>query len=249
MNNLAPITVMLFCALVAATPFASAQGASEPRGFIVVNGSYQVQSHDFERTASLRANAEDASFRTEYEVKGGPAFDAAGGVRVSRRLAIGAGVSRFSRSTAATLNGSVPHPFFFNRPRPVAGDVAALDRADLAVHVQARAIAPLGPRMQLAVFGGPSFFHVTQDIVSTFTWADSYPFDTATFASATTVNATGSKVGFNAGAEVAYFFSRRMGVGGTVQFSGATVELDAPRGAQDVKAGGTNVGGGLHLRF
>lgn len=240
--------VLLAGLLTAPSAFAQ-RPPFQNRAFVIVNGSYQMGGNDFERVATLRANAEDGSFTTDYDVKGGPAFDVTGSVRLRRRIGVGVGVTRFSRSTPSALNGSVPHPFFFNRPRTVLSDVAGLDREELAVHAQVQAIAPIGRRLQIMAFGGPSFFHVKQGMVSTFTWTDAYPFDSAAFGTATTVKATGSKVGFNAGADLAYFFSRQIGVGGTIQFSRATVGVDVAGATQDVKAGGARAGGGLRLRF
>src|SRR5262245_14795538 len=91
-------TLIALIATLAAVPAVFAQaGALAGRGFILVNGGYQVGSHDFEQVSTLRANAEDGSFTTDYEVKSGPSFDVAGGATVWRRLAVGVGVTRFSR--------------------------------------------------------------------------------------------------------------------------------------------------------
>jgi hypothetical protein len=117
------------------------------------------------------------------------------------------------------------------------------------VHVQAQVLAPVGRNLMVMVFGGPSFFQVEQDLVTAFTWVDSYPFDDASLGAATTTSAQGSSVGFNAGVDVAYFFTERVGVGGVLQFSRATVGIDGTGISEDVKAGGTRAGGGLRLRF
>src|SRR5437867_12813996 len=95
-------------------------------GFVVVNGGYQLTTNDFADGATRRQNAEDGRLDTTYAVKAGPAIDVAGGARVWRQLAVGVGVTRFSTSTPATLKGTVPHPFFFNRLRAVSGDVDGL---------------------------------------------------------------------------------------------------------------------------
>ena len=58
-----------------------------------------------------------------------------------------------------------------------------------------------------------------------------------------------SKIGFNVGGDVAYFFSRQVGIGVTAQYAGATVEMTVPSGTADVMAGGGQIGGGLRLRF
>jgi hypothetical protein len=57
-------------------------------------------------------------------------------------------------------------------------------------------------------------------------------------------------VGVHAGADVSYFFLRRLGVGVTVQYAGTTIEMPSGgTGTLDVKAGGVQAGGGLRLRF
>jgi hypothetical protein len=250
MTRLLQTTLIVLTATLVTAPAVFAQaGTLAGRGFLLVNGGYQISSHDFEQVSTLRANVEDGSFTTDYDVKSGPSFDVAGGANVWRRLAVGVGVTRFSRSTPSTLTGSVPHPFFFDRLRSVSGDIAGLEREELAIHVDAIATVPIGARLQVMAFGGPSFFRVKQDMVSTFTWAETYPFDDASFSSATIVDADGSKLGFNVGADVGFFFSRQVGVGGTIRFSAATVEIDAAGGTHDVKAGGVHAGGGLRLRF
>lgn len=100
------------------------------------------------------------------------------------------------------------------------------------------------------LFGGPSFFQVTQGVATDFTYLDSYPYDSASFDAAVTTTAKQSKVGFNAGGDVAFFFSRQVGVGFTAQFAGATVNLPSVSGGTtNVKAGGLQAGGGLRLRF
>jgi hypothetical protein len=219
-------------------------------GFIVVNGGYQLTTNDFADGATRRQYAEDGHIDTNYTVKAGPAFDVAGGARVWKYLGVGVGVSRFSTSTPATLIGTVPHPFFFNQPRSISGSVGGLKREELAVHVQGRAIVDAGQRLAVMVFGGPSFFQVKQSVVTDLTVAESYPYDAATFQSAVTTQSKASKIGVNAGGDVAFFFTRQVGVGVTAQFAGTNVSIVGVGGAKhDVKVGGGTVGGGLRLRF
>jgi hypothetical protein len=167
---------------------------------------------------------------------------------VWRNLAVGAGVTRFSKSTLTSVNAQVPHPFYFNQPRSVTGDFGGT-RSELAVHIQLRGVFPLSNRVLFTAFGGPSFFTVKQSIVSDFDYTESYPFDSATFSRAVGGEQSEYKIGINAGADISYFFSRQVGVGFTAQYAGATVEMTVPSGTADVKAGGGQIGGGLRLRF
>ncbi len=242
--------LMVGAAVVLSIGPAAAQSSPPPRAFVVVNGLYQISKTDFDATRTIRANAEDGRVDTTYALKSGPAFDVAGGGRIWRQLSVGVGVTRFSRSTAAEVTATIPHPFFFSRPRTVTGEADDFAREELAVHVQARLAVPISRRMQAMVFGGPSFFQVTQDLATDVHYTESYPYDTASFAGVDSTSVKKSGTGFNVGADVAYYFLNNVGVGGTVQFSRATIDLPLVGGDDvSVKAGGTQVGAGLRLRF
>lgn len=242
--------IALALVLLASAAPALAQTPVPERGFIRVNGGYQLTSSDFTDAGSFPQNAEQARFSTIYTVKNGPAFDIAGGMAIWQRIGFGVGIARISSATAGALTGSVPHPFFFSRDRSVSGAVTGLTREELAVHLQATVIAPIGTRARLMLFGGPSFFQVKQDVVRDFSWTETYPYDVAAFSTAETTRAKASKMGFHAGADVAMFFTRQFGLGATVQFASATVALPGAGGAMlDIMVGGMTAGGGLRLRF
>ncbi len=97
----------------------------------------------------------------------------------------------------------------------------------------------------MVVFGGPSFFTVKQSVVTAVQRNEAYPFDEATFSGATVATEEESTNGFNIGADVAWYFTKNVGVGGIVRFSSATAAFSVG----DVDAGGALVGGGLRLRF
>jgi hypothetical protein len=220
------------------------------RIFIAVDGTYQVGSKGFSDSESFPSNAETATYSGTYDVKPGPAFNIAGSGLVTRRFGVGVGVSRYSRTTPIAVTASIPHPFFFNRARSLTDTVNGT-REELAVHVQARAMLPMqSQRMQVAVYAGPSFFSVKQDVLTRVGFAEAYPYDSITSAPGQMSNVSKSKVGFNAGADVAYFFTRQVGVGGTAQYAGTTIQLPSAGGDDvDAKVGGFQVGGGLRLRF
>ena len=221
------------------------------RMYISVNGAFQTSGGDFGETVTFRENAEDGRFTTDYEVKSGPALNISVGATLWRNIGAGVGVTRYSKNTPTTFSASVPHPFFFNRARTVDGEIPGIEREELAVHVQARATFVPTQRIQAVVFGGPSFFSVKQDVVSDFEINEMYPYDTATFGRGIATEVDESKIGFNVGADVGYFFTRQVGVGGSVQWAGTTIDAPASGGTGtfDIKAGGFQAGGGLRLRF
>jgi hypothetical protein len=237
--------------LLAASTTAFAQTAvSTSQVFLSLNGTYQSTSNDFRNGGVLPDRLEDGRFDADYDVASGPSFAASGGARMWRRVGVGVGVSHFSRSTPAVLEGSVPHPFFFDRPRSVDGKVVGLDRKELALHLQVRGELPINGRLQLSVFGGPSWFRVTQGLVRRISYTEAYPYDEVLFNGATTSSEAGSALGFNVGVDTAIFFTRHSGIGLLVQYSGAKVDLPSVGdGLTNVNAGGIQSGAGLRLRF
>ena len=217
------------------------------KAFVVLDGGYQATKTEFVNGATVKTDLEDRRFDATSSVKAGPVVNVAVGA-IARQLGFGVGITRFSRSTPTTLTGSIPHPFFFNQPRTVTGNVDGLKREELAVHVQVRGILPVGARCQVMLFGGPSFFRVKQDNVTDFTYTQSYPYDQAQFSSAQTDKVNKSAAGFNAGGDVAFFFARQIGVGVSATFSRAEVDAPAAAGGK-IKAGGVQIGAGLRIRF
>jgi opacity protein-like surface antigen len=222
------------------------------RIYVSINGTYQTAGDDFTETATFTENAENGSFSSDYDVKPGPALNISAGATIWRSLGVGVGVTRYSKATPIAFSASVPHPFFFNRARSVTADISSNKREELAVHVQARAVFTPSRRIQALIFAGPSFFKVKQGIVNDFEITESYPFDSATFSRGISTEVDESKVGFNVGADVGYFFTRQVGVGGSVQWAGTTIEVPASgtgTGTFEIKAGGVQAGGGLRFRF
>jgi hypothetical protein len=221
-----------------------------PRAFIAVNGAYRLTANDFEDALALPLNAEIGRFETKYAVPAASGLAFAGGAMFSRSLGVGVALSRVAQKAPGAVTGDVPHPFFFRLPRRIAGDVAALRRDELAVHIQARGLLALGRRIDVAVFGGPSFFRVEQAIVRDVAVSSSYPYDEARFVSATTEVGRASRIGFNAGSDVALFMSRHTGVGFGVTYSRATADAPAEGGRTvPLRIGGVSVAAGLRLRF
>ena len=225
------------------------QRTEDSRGFVNVNGGYQASSTDFTSSFGFLSNAEEVTSRTDYAVDAGLFFDMSGGVRVWRHLAVGVGFSRFNQDGEAAIAAALPHPFFFDRDRPVSGTAIAI-REETAVHIQAQWVIPVSDMVDVAVFGGPTFFTVEQDLVSGIDFTDVFPFETATFVSASVEQQSESTVGYHVGADIAVYFTPNVGVGGLVRFSQATVDFSSNDGGTiSVDTGGVHFGGGLRLRF
>lgn len=248
MMRFTPGLAAALAAVIVCFPHAAlAQGAVwTDRGYLNLGGWYQPQSPSFAATVRPIDFAEASVVDTSYRTRSIPGFEASGGLRVWRNLAVGAGVSLFSKNGSGAMTARVPHPFFFNQPRTITGDAAGLARGETAVHVQATWLLPLRQHWDLAIAAGPSWFSVNQDLIADVTVTQTYPYDTAAFAGATTVRRSHAAAGFNAGADLTHRLRPRVGIGFGASFSRAAVRLDDNT---SVDAGGAHVGGGIRFRF
>jgi hypothetical protein len=235
---------------VAGAPVAASAQTWSERVHVSINGASQTTKNDFSDRFQFERNLETGSTGVDYRVQGGFIFDGGAGFRLWKNLGAGVSVSYFTRGDSAATTSSFPHPFFFNRPRDVTGEATSVTRTETAVHVQAMYLwNPAGP-LRLVLSGGPSFFNVEQDLVTEISISESFPYDTATFSSATKRRQQGSAPAFNVGADVLYMLTSKFGVGGLVRFARATVDLDAPEiRTIAVDAGGLYAGGGVRVVF
>jgi hypothetical protein len=224
-----------------ATP--PSKGPTE-RVIVSINASYLTASRTFDDTRTFDLYAETARFTSDYSVEPSVGVDAGAIVRIWKGLAAGVAFTSYSDSRDIEIEASLPHPLKFDSARTITG-TAGGDHEETAVHLQVAYILPVGKKLSAVIFGGPSFFTVKQSVVTAVRHVEVYPFDDAAFAEATVVGEEESKTGFNVGADVAYYFTRNIGVGGIVRFSSATTTFSLG----DVDAGGALVGGGVRFRF
>jgi hypothetical protein len=228
------------------------QGSEKVR--VSINFGAQLSSTTFTTTTNSIVFLEPATITTAYTVPKGKLFD--GGIlyRFAGGFGVGVAISSYSERSDAPVTGSIPHPFGFNTPpftnRTLTGTAASLERSEFAANIQAAYVIAT-KRYDVAISGGPTIFRVSQDLVSNAVYTDTYPFDTVTFTSATTVKGEGTKTGFNVGVDVGYKLSPNLGVGGLVRFSRATLSFPLTGSAAnvDVEAGGLQVAGGVRFYF
>lgn len=256
--SLAAVLCVLAVAASQAQTAPPAQGPRQPepklpaRVFVDLNGGYQSASMDFSDRRDDPFFGESATWTADYAVQSGPSFDVAGGVRLWRNLAARVGYSLFEDSRIAGIAGEVPHPFFFNQNRGIAGEAQALKQQEHGIHLGALWTTSIGRHVELGVFGGPTVFRVARDLVEDVSYAEvGYPYDAAAFGSATVARVSETAIGFHAGADVTWMFSRAVGVGGVVRFARASASLDSPANSRalSLDLGGLQVGAGLRIRL
>jgi hypothetical protein len=237
-------------ALLAALSAASTASAQNSGLVFLVDGGITQPSGSLSQSFSLTKNAESAPVTTSATLKRVTFFDLGARFRIAGPISLG--IVGFSATGKAdgTVSAKIPHPFFFNTFRDISGNLSGLDRKETGAHFELAYVAPLGRKLQLTVFGGPSYFQVEQALVNDVTYTDAYPYDTATFSSATTKTVKKTKTGVNGGVDLTFKMSRAFGVAGIVRYAAASVPMSVGTGTDvTVKAGGLQLGGGLRMAF
>ena len=224
--------------------------AQSDRVRIVLNGGGQIAPGSFGQQFTLTRNVEAAPVTTDLSLATSGVFEAGARLRVHRRLSIGVVGFVASGTASGTLEAKLPHPFYFNQPRDVTGDLSDLTRKERGVHVELAVPLRATARDEIILFGGPSYFNVEQNLITDLTYSDSYPYDTATLDDTTSTVAKKGGPGFNVGGELTRQVSRSARVALLGRYSRGTLTLPATEeNAAEVHAGGILVGVGLRVAF
>ena len=199
---------------------------------------------------------------TDYpELPNSGGFDIDGGVTLSR-YGFGVGArfaqARYHYDVALDLT-VVPDGLLANLKRDSEPTPNRLQRTESAVDLMATWTAPwTGSRIRLRAFGGPTYFYVSQAMVSNIQYDQavngSGVLTSVEITGTSQVDADGSGWGYNVGLEGAYFFSPHVGFGGVIRFSRTDVDVPVPlpntvNRPAALTVGGTTVGGGIRFRF
>ena len=232
---------------------ASAQGAPwSDRGYINVGWGVESGSSAMTDTQTSTIYQEAATITTSSTFTSGSLFDVGVGIRLWRNLTVGVGYHQEQNDTEGQVTGSIPSPVFFNRPRALSG-TEPLDRKEAATHVNIGWVMPFSDKFDVMVYGGPSFFRLTQEVISSVVPNESGATASTIGSTITTAERKKSQTGYNVGADATYIAwsndSVRLGVGGFVRFSQASVDVDLLSTSQPTDVGGVQFGFGARLRF
>jgi hypothetical protein len=248
-------TLVLVLCCVASSP-AFAQNAT-PRGWLDINvvslqarqddQTYAVTTELFDETAAAAAAYPPFSSTT-----GG---DFAGGVRFGPGIGFGAHFNRVSYQYQAGVAISIPHPALFNRFAADSDVTDPLKRHDNNLDLLVSYDLPTPDSWRIRLFGGPSYFKVKQQMVEDIDFDQAFSLsgvNIVDITSSTQREVDASAWGFNVGIDVAYFFTRHIGIGGMVRMNRGTVSIAQEPLSGDraeLKAGSTVAGGGVRFRF
>lgn len=219
------------------------------RAFIALGGGIQAPAGGWSDQLSFEAHAETGSADIDYASKAAPTLDVGFGYRFWKKTGIAVGLTRSAVSSSVHVEADMPHPFFDDADRHVAGDAGDIGREETAVHLQLFWVRE-HRKWRTRVLGGFTYFNVKQDLVTEVDVVETYPYDTAEFSGVTTERASGSGPGFNVGVDIAWMMTREFGFGGAVRYTRGRVDLNGS-GSSNVStdAGGAQAVAGVRIAF
>jgi hypothetical protein len=250
------ITVAVCALLTASVRPASAQGIQQwiDRGYVNINVAFDSGSGSLDDSVTFRQYDDNGTKSVAATQDSGALFDFAVGGRVWRNVAAGIGFHRGSTDGEGIATISVPSPVSFSLPaRTASVPLTELERTERAIHLQIGYMFPINDKLDVLVLGGPSFFHLNQDVVSDVNFSEVGPPFTAINAVPVVTERSDSVTGVNIGADVTYKLRDTtgvaVGVGGFLRYSGAGADVLVMQNEADSDVGGVQIGFGVRFRF
>lgn len=250
---------MMAAVLVGASQPAAAQSSLfetpwEDRVFGAFNFAFDASKSDITANRPFVIYDETGGLTTNADFKADTLIDFSVGVRTWRNLGVAVGYSVRSGTGEGRIEGSIPHPIFYDRPRAFSDVLQGVDRKEQATHLMIGWMVPWNDNLDVFVYAGPSFYRLTQEVVSDLAIAEQGPPFSSVVVSPSFAERKESAVGYNVGADVSYiFYSRenlRLGIGGFMRFTGATAEVEVGNGVTvESGMGGFQAGVGARVRF
>jgi hypothetical protein len=210
--------------------------------FVNVNVGAQPQTRSIDKSSTFSLYSETASVSSTQAIGSGAIFDVSGGYRVWRMLAVGIGFSNFGKSSDSSIVAIIPNPFVFDQPKTSTATQTGLEHKEHGVHLQAVWFIPITDKVDVSVFGGPSFIRVSQQVVSSITVATGTQDINAPGVTTEEGTAKGGNIGFDAN----YFFTKNFGAGLFMRYAGGSIDLPS---APDLHVGGFQIGVGARVRY
>lgn len=246
------VTALVVAGLLGGAAQAQAQ-QDQSRFFLSVSGALEPGTQTFSDDGRFRLYDEDGRLNVSSEVSSGAVLDFGVGARVTGGMTVGANFHRTSSTDEAALSGQAPHPIFFDRPRSFSATAADLKRTEHALHLSLGYRFPVTEAFDIHVFGGPSQFRFTQEVVSSVAIAESGTGFTTVSATASTAVRKKNAWGGHAGVDMSYALwqqgSTSFRLGAYVRYAEASSEFDVVSTSVTTKVGGTQFGAGLRVRF
>ena len=192
--------------------------------------------------------AEEGHVSGDYARQAGPGLDVGLEYRLSGGFGVAASFNLVRRDATSDWQAELPHPLYVARPRRASGTLDGLSYGERAVHLGLAYQFGRG-RWRGGLFAGPSFVHVSAELVERVQYQHAFPFDEVQVTSLAKERFQRDAFGFHAGAEAGYRSSPRLAALLRVRYHQAALDLlDAPDAAS-LDAGGLQAGLSIRLFF
>jgi hypothetical protein len=239
--------------LGASLPAAAQSTPWEDRVFANLSFGVQAGSAETSRNGTFVVYDETGSVQSTAEFGSFAILDVAVGARVFGNFGVGLAYHDGGTSGSGTVTGTAPHPLFFGQPRNFSETFEDAQRDEQATHLQLGYMLPLGDSLDVFVYGGPSWFRVSQQMVTSATFIEQGPPYTNITVLPAVETVKTNATGYNIGADATYILytteSLRLGVGGFMRYTGANAELDVNGARVETDMGGFQIGFGARVRF
>ena len=192
---------------------------------------------------------ENATYSVDYEAKKGNSVIVGIGYKFSSALGVDLGLDIASRDLGAINSASIPHPLYFNSFRE-ADNTKNYKLKETAISFNLVYSALFG-KFELDLFAGPAYFMSTAELTNNIDFTEStYPYDTVSISSQSEQQKK-NLVGFNAGTNLNYYFSKNVAISAGVRYLSGKATCEVSTGIPSVSfgLGGFKLGGGLKLVF
>jgi hypothetical protein len=238
MNKRMSHTLALLGGMIAVAASASAQ-TRQP--FLDVSAAGQVTTTSFSQSSTFPSFGETGTTATNQNVGKGFVVDVSGGKLFWGNLGVGAGLWFGHQNGAAASTALFPDPLIAGKFTTVSTSATDLKQTTVGFDIQLIWMTTIKEKYRIALSGGPTILHVSQDIGSIAVIPGT---QTAT-PSTSTESATTGKAG-NIGVDLSYWIAKSYGIGGFVRYAGGEADLPS---VSNLKVGGLQLGGGLRVYF
>jgi hypothetical protein len=241
--------------LAAQTPGASSQppsntGQALPRGFVSLGIGTSLTDGSFDYIVIFPLFAETGRIDTTVDLGRHLVFDIGGGLRLWKRLGMGASYVTATADGTLASEITLPNPFLFDQPTTglAHGSTRQTTRQFL---IEGLFSLYRSPRWLVVLSGGPALTSLTQNLArDTFRIEYTFPFETIDVTEVSGDDSSGTAYGGHVGLSVTWTPGRRFGLDGRIRWSGASVDLDDIDGNRvTVEAGGLQLTGGIRFLF
>jgi hypothetical protein len=191
---------------------------------------------------------EQALIDSRYQDPKNQGFAIGGQFLIKGPIGLSASVEIFSNDREAAFEAFLPHPFYFEQFRKIAGGRAGLSHDEKALHLDAVFSKSWAGRFIVDFFGGPSVFFTRTEVLSDVLYSEVYPYDAVVSLGAEYSAFEDHPLGYNIGASATYRIVGGLGVDFGLRFSRGRVRLHPPNGGVvEFDAGGLRAGAGIRL--